>query len=132
MRRVAAVALVTALLGGCAPPGNEQYGPYAGGQNTVIGTVAGAALGGFLGSRWTGAGSSTRTAATIGGALLGGAIGAGNGAAYDAARRARQPYYYAPPPPQPAWGYYVPPPVAVVPQCQTFYDAWGYLRQQCW
>jgi surface antigen len=71
-RVACALALVAAMLGGCAEPGHQQE--QAG---TVIGSVVGGVLGAQVG------GGSGRTAATIAGTLAGAVIGGGIGRSMD-------------------------------------------------
>ncbi|MFD2262153.1 hypothetical protein ACFSM5_04585 [Lacibacterium aquatile] len=66
-------------VGGCTanPGGSGQIGDSCSdlGWGKIVGTAGGAAAGGYLGSRWKGAGSGTQTAATVAGTLLGAAGG---------------------------------------------------------
>ena len=106
MTKLVFATLVAAGLGlsACASPGSTGgVGDACGdlGWGRVIGGVAGAAGGGFLGSRWRGAGNSTRTAATIAGTALGALAGASLGSRVDdvdclKARDARRTAYAAP------------------------------------
>ena len=64
--------LYAALAFGCATAPNGNVGLTPQGK-TAIGTVVGAGLGGYFGSK-VGHGS-TKTAATVGGTIAGGAIG---------------------------------------------------------
>lgn len=75
-------------LGGCAqhgPGGGSQLGDSCGdlGWGRVAGGLGGAVAGGFLGSRWSGAGQSTRTTATIAGTALGALAGVALGSNVD-------------------------------------------------
>lgn len=66
-------------VGGCTanPGGSGQIGDSCSdlGWGKLAGTAGGAAAGGYLGSRWKGAGGGTQTAATVAGTLLGAAGG---------------------------------------------------------
>ncbi|MDX2102901.1 MAG: RT0821/Lpp0805 family surface protein [Alphaproteobacteria bacterium] len=91
-------------LAACAGPSQTaRLGDSCGdlGWGRIIGGVAGAVGGGYLGSRWRGAGQSTRTAATIGGTVLGALAGQSLGGRIDdvdcmKAQGARQAAYTAP------------------------------------
>jgi surface antigen len=76
------IATVSALtLAGCAQNhgagGGTQIGDSCGdlGWGRVVGGLGGAVGGGYLGSRWQGAGRSTQTTATIAGTALGALAG---------------------------------------------------------
>lgn len=64
--------LCAALASGCATAPNGNVGLTTRGK-TAVGTVVGAGLGGYFGSK-IGHGN-TKTAATVGGTIVGGAIG---------------------------------------------------------
>lgn len=95
-----ASALMAISVAGCANDGGSSYGSgprydnsgrYDGcSDNSAVGTVAGAVIGGVVGNQF-GKGSGN-TAATIGGAILGGI--AGNAIARDGCRNERADAYY--------------------------------------
>lgn len=81
-----ATVMSSLLLAGCV---TSQSGGGIGdscgslGWGSIIGGVGGAVGGGYLGSRWSGAGRSTQNAATIAGTLLGALGGAAMGSRFD-------------------------------------------------